>query len=107
VAASQQQGSAGDLEGATGGCRGAPERWAYCETAQTASGGDVQRWRGSFGGRQRVWRGPVARGRPRGEEAAVGLGTEQLRGALTGRGRTALMLGRSPARRRGFGGGSW
>jgi hypothetical protein len=54
-----------------------------------------------------VWRGPVARGRPRGEEAAVDLGMEQLGGALIGRGRTAWMLGQSPTRRRGFGGGSW
>jgi hypothetical protein len=46
-----------------GGGRGAPERWADGEAAQTASGGGVQR--------RRCRRGPVARGRPGGEEAAV------------------------------------
>jgi hypothetical protein len=56
------QGGAGQ----GGGGRGAPEWWADGEAAQTASGGGVQRRQGSSGGRRRVWRGPVARGRPEG-----------------------------------------
>jgi hypothetical protein len=57
--------------GQGGGGRSAPERWADGEAAQTALGGGVQWRRGSSGGRRRVRRGPVALGRPGGEEAAV------------------------------------
>jgi hypothetical protein len=57
--------------GQGGGGSGAPERWADSEAAQTASGGGVQRRWGSSGGCRRVWRGPVAQGRPGGEDAAV------------------------------------
>jgi hypothetical protein len=54
-----------------GGGRGAPERWADGEAAQMASGGGVQRRRGSSDGHRQGFRGPVAQGRPGGEEAAV------------------------------------
>jgi hypothetical protein len=99
------QGGGGAGQG--GGGRGAPEQWADGEAAQMASGGGVQWWRGSSDGRRRVWRGPVARRRPGGEEAAIDCGTEQLGRALTGRGWTTVTLERSLAQRRGFSGGSW
>jgi hypothetical protein len=54
-----------------GGGRGTLERRANGEAAQTALGSSVQRRQGSSGGHRRVWRGPVARGRPGGEEAAI------------------------------------
>jgi hypothetical protein len=95
--ASRRQGVVGDLEGGHregvrqgGGGRGAPERCANGEAAQTASGGGVQRRWGSFGGRRRAWRSPAAQGRPEGEEAAVNLGMEQLGGGVHRRGQTAL-----------------
>jgi hypothetical protein len=68
------QGSRGGHRGGVGQggeSRGAPEQCADSEAAQTASGGGVQRRQGSSGGHLRGWMGPVARGRPGGEEAAV------------------------------------
>jgi hypothetical protein len=70
------------MEGAgqEGKGRGALERCADGEAAQTVSGGGVQQWQGSSGGRRRAWRGLATRGRPGGEEAAVNWGMGQLRG---------------------------
>jgi hypothetical protein len=74
--------------------RGAPERCADDEAAQTASGGGVQRRQGSSSGRRRAWRGPAARERPTGLGSGGRLRNGAARRALTGRGRTAATLGR-------------
>jgi hypothetical protein len=48
-----------------------PRRQRDDGAEEAAEDGSVQWWRGSSGGRRRVWRSPTARGRLGGEEAAV------------------------------------
>jgi hypothetical protein len=81
--------------------RGTPERWVDGEAAHTTSGAGVQ-WRWCCSGARR---GPAALVREGEAGVSSNLGVMKLGGCSPERGKTAAALRRSPARRRGSGGG--